>query len=417
MNLFLYNFLVFMMLPFMVVRIFIKSFSDADYKLNFLNRFGIYKNKNQSKNVVWFHAVSLGEVISSEKIVSQILKDYKVVLSVSTPTGLREAQKIFGSKLEVVYAPWDFIFFVSLFFKTYRPQALILFETEIWPSMIFKAHSVKIPIVISNGRLSKKSFNRYKKSFITTKTMKKISHIFAQSSNHKKRFHRLGVPLEKIKEVGSAKFDYDIYNNGINVNNKGRQIILAASTHKKEDELIIAAFKRLSFDMPEVELIIVPRHPERAKSIQNLLDIEGMNSEVLASIPNNNNNKNKISIISATGILKELYPLASIAFIGGSLFKEYGGHNVIEAASQKCPFIVGPYTYNFEDVILKFKENESCVQLDINLDIFNAFKTLLSDNNLRDNMANKALDVCIKNTGSSDIQYNNILNIIREDKS
>jgi len=415
MNLFLYNFLLFMMLPFMVVRIFIKSFSDADYKLNFLNRFGIYKNKNQSKNVIWFHAVSLGEVISSEKIVSQILKDYKVVLSVSTPTGLREAQKIFGSKLEVVYAPWDFIFFVSQFFKTYRPQALILFETEIWPSMIFKAHSVKIPIVISNGRLSKKSFNRYKKlSFITTKTLKKISFIFAQSSNHKKRFHRLGVPLEKIKEVGSAKFDYDIYKNGIDVNNKDRQIILAASTHKKEDELIIAAFKRLSLEMPEVELIIVPRHPERAKSIQNLLDREGMNSEVFKSIPNN---KNKISIISATGILKELYPLASIAFIGGSLFKEYGGHNVIEAASQKCPFIVGPYTYNFEDVVLKFKENESCVQLDDNLDIFNAFKNLLSDNNLRDNMANKALDVCIKNTGSSDIQYNKILNIIREDKS
>ena len=139
--------------------------------------------------------------------------------------------------------------------------------------MIFKAHSVKIPIVISNGRLSKKSFNRYKKlSFISTKTMKKISLIFAQSSNHKKRFHRLGVPLEKIKEVGSAKFDYDIYNNGIDVNNKDKQIILAASTHKKEDELIIAAFKRLSLEMPEVELIIVPRHPERAKSIQNLLD-------------------------------------------------------------------------------------------------------------------------------------------------
>ena len=283
--------------------------------------------------------------------------------------------------------------------------------------MIFKAHSVKIPIVISNGRLSKKSFNRYKKlSFITTKTLKKISFIFAQSSNHKKRFHRLGVPLEKIKEVGSAKFDYDIYNNGIDVNNKDKQIILAASTHKKEDGLIIAAFKRLSLEMPEVELIIVPRHPERAKSIQNLLDREGMNSEVFKSIPNNKN-KNKISIISATGILKELYPLASIAFIGGSLFKEYGGHNVIEAASQKCPFIVGPYTYNFEDVVLKFKENESCVQLDDNLDIFNAFKNLLSDNNLRDNMANKALDVCIKNTGSSDIQYNKILNIIREDKS
>ena len=109
MKLSLYNFLLLLMIPFMVSRLLIKSLRDKDYRLNFSNRLGIYK-KSKSSNIVWFHAVSLGEVISSQQIVVEILAEYDVVLSVSTPTGLREAKKIFGNSLEIVYAPWDLIF-------------------------------------------------------------------------------------------------------------------------------------------------------------------------------------------------------------------------------------------------------------------------------------------------------------------
>ena len=107
MRLFLYNFLLFLFIPVMGIRILLKSLSDKDYRSHFLNRLGIYKNSYHHKKVVWFHAVSLGEVISSKSIVDQILQKYTVILSVSTPTGLREAKKLFGNKVEVVYAPWD----------------------------------------------------------------------------------------------------------------------------------------------------------------------------------------------------------------------------------------------------------------------------------------------------------------------
>ena len=118
MNLFLYNFAMFLLLPFIAIRILFKSLRDKDYRANFSNRFGLYKNKSEINNAVWFHAVSLGEVIASQRIVKTISEEYDVVLSVSTPTGLREAKKIFESNIEIVYAPWDFSILVSNFYKT-----------------------------------------------------------------------------------------------------------------------------------------------------------------------------------------------------------------------------------------------------------------------------------------------------------
>ena len=134
----------------MVLRLIVKSIQDKDYIKDLSNRFGIYKKKidigkdiphgkifKSYKDPVWFHAVSLGEVIGSQTIVREILhKGDDVILSVSTPTGLREAKKIYSNDLEVVYAPWDFMLFVNSFLRKFKPKALILFETEIWPSMI-----------------------------------------------------------------------------------------------------------------------------------------------------------------------------------------------------------------------------------------------------------------------------------------
>ena len=412
MKLSLYNFLLLLMVPFMVSRLLIKSLRDRDYRLNFSNRFGIYK-KSKSSNIVWFHAVSLGEVISSQQIVMEILKEYDVVLSVSTPTGLREAKKIFGNSLEVVYAPWDFIFFVNGFFKSFNPIALILFETEIWPSMISKAHQSNIPVIISNARMSEISYKKYIKfGFFFADTMKKISLVFAQSDDHKTRFNKLGVSLDKIEKVGSVKFDINaILDNSIKIESD-EKFILAASTHKGEDELIINAFIKLRIEFKDLRLIIAPRHPERAQSIQSLISKNNLISVISPTVPQKFD-KNDVIIIKATGMMRELYSKASIAFIGGSLFKEYGGHNIIEAAVEKCPFIVGPHMHNFEDIVNLFTEKNSCIKLGHKKDILNAFQTLLNDSELRDGMISRALNICTDNKGSSGKQYTKILNTIR----
>ena len=414
MRFFLYNFLLFLVIPIMGIRVLFKSFSDKDYRSHFLNRLGIYKNLHHHKKVVWFHAVSLGEVISSKSIIDQISEKYTVILSVSTPTGLREANKLLGNKVEVVYAPWDFIFCVKGFFRSFDPIALILFETEIWPSFISVASSKKIPIVLSNGRMSESSFNRYKifGSFIRN-IIQKITIILAQSEEHKMRFNKLGAPIEKVKQVGSVKFDLNINFENESLKIKNKNLIFAASTHKGEDELIIDAFRKLKIDLPDIRLVIVPRHPERATNILKITDSKRLPTSIHSSMPDDLD-KDEIIIIRATGLMKEIYSISSVTLVGGSLLKNYGGHNIIEAAAEKCAFIVGPYMKNFKDVLAEFLKNDSCIQLNNELEIFKAFKDLLTNDELRDDMVMKALDVCIDNTGSTKKQYNTILETIRE---
>ena len=406
---------MFLCLPFMVGRILLKSMKDSDYKKHFLNRFGIYENAHNLKDIVWFHAVSLGEVISSKKIVKTIAKENNVVLSVTTPTGLREAKKIFGLDIEIVYAPWDLKWFISNYFKTYEPKSLILFETEIWPNMITQSFKNKIPIILSNGRMSDSSFKRYKKfNFVSNTVFQKITHAFVQSEAHKERFNLLGIDNHKISNTGSVKFDVEINQNPLR-NTIGNKILLAASTHKKEDEIVIKSYIQLLEENEDLKLIIVPRHPDRAELIQSLLDNFKLDSTLCKEIPQDFSNNN-VYVIKATGLLKKLYSIATLSYVGGSLFKEYGGHNIIEPASQRCPFIVGPFMKNFLDIVNDFKNHDACIQIQNEKELYNAFQTLLSDDQLRDDMSTRAAEVCLRSQGSLQEQCNTILKIIRGDK-
>ena len=415
MRLCLYNFMMYLCLPFMVGRILLKSMKDSDYKKHFLNRFGIYENAHNLKDIVWFHAVSLGEVISSKKIVKTIAKENNVVLSVTTPTGLREAKKIFGLDIEIVYAPWDLKWFISNYFKTYEPKSLILFETEIWPNMITQSFKNKIPIILSNGRMSDSSYKRYKKfNFLSNKVFQKITHAFVQSEAHKERFNLLGIDNHKISNTGSVKFDVEINQNPLR-NTIGNKILLAASTHKKEDEIVIKSYIQLLEENEDLKLIIVPRHPDRAELIQSLLDNFKLDSTLCKEIPQDFSNNN-VYVIKATGLLKKLYSIATLSYVGGSLFKEYGGHNIIEPASQRCPFIVGPFMKNFLDIVNDFKNHDACIQIQNEKELFNAFQTLLSNDELRDDMSTRAAEVCLRSQGSLQEQCNTILKIIRGDK-
>ena len=418
MKIFLYNCLVLILLPAMVVRIVFKSIKDKDYRLNFLQRFGIYNNIRSLENPIWFHAVSLGEVISSKKIINKIKKNNEIILSVSTPTGLREAKKIYGDKLLVIYAPWDFLIFINNFFKKFNPIALVIFETEIWPSMIHIAFKKNIPIVLSNARLSESSFKKYRRfRFFILDTLHKFSLILAQSNQHIHRFESMGVIKNKIKKVGSVKFDANSIDDQIDESiRRSDNLILAASTHIGEDEIIAETFIKLKENHENLRLVIVPRHPERSASVLKICLENGIESEISSKfLPEDNTSD--IVIINSIGILNDLYRNATISFIGGSLFKKYGGHNIVEPATNKCPFIVGPFMKNFEEVINLFKTQNACIQLIHSDELYYKIKELLNDEELRNNMANNALKVIESNRGSSDIQFKHINSLLNHETS
>ena len=412
MRIFTYNLIFLILLPFTVARIIIKSFLDRDYLTNFRHRFGIYNEKSKN-NPIWFHAVSLGEVIASETIIRKLLNDTNLVLTTSTPTGYREAKKIYGDKIKILYAPWDFILFVKGFIRNFNPIALILFETEVWPSMIYLSEKRKIPIILCNGRLSESSYKNYLLlSFFTKYIFKKFSLVLAQSEQHVKNFKNIGILDKKIKQVGSVKFD----TKNLKVKEPNQEkyldnLILATSTHAGEDEIIIDAYSKLRKEFADLKLIIVPRHPERSGSVLKAMDEKNINAKVSSNIPNEMNLLNAV-VINATGLLNSLYQMADIAFIGGSLLSKYGGHNIIEPASNKCAFIVGPYMRNFQDILNLFTDQNACMQIKSPDELISAYKELLNNNEFRINMIDNASKVVSDNSGSSEKQYRYINEII-----
>ena len=412
MRLFFYNCIILILLPILIIRLIFKNLQDKDYLKNFTNRLGFYKIKSY-QNIIWFHAVSLGEVISSQKIVKKLLEDNKVILSVSTPTGLREAKKIYGQNLLVVYAPWDFSIFVKSFLNKFRPKALILFETEIWPSMIHACWKNNIPVILSNARLSESSYKKYEFiSVFINSTLNKLSLILVQSHEHARRFKALGINNDIIFKVGSTKFDLESENKFETSDiNLCHDFILAASTHKGEDELIISSYLKLKEEFKDLKLVLVPRHPERANTIKDILKRKNMDSEISSDIKFNLN-KHDVVVINATGLLNILYKRAKVSFIGGSLFSKYGGHNIIEPAFNKSPFIVGPHMKNFEDVLSLFLKKDACIQLKSPVLLYDAFKKLLNNDELRTHMIDNAIRVVSENKGSSNQQYKYIKHLI-----
>ncbi len=419
MKLFFYNCVLLILLPLMVIRIFLKSIKDKDYIKNFKNRFGIYNEKSKT-SPVWFHAVSLGEVISSKNLVKKILEEDDIVLTVSTPTGLREAKKIYKDRLHVIYAPWDFQIFVNNFLNHFKPKALILFETEIWPTFISSSRKKKLPIILSNARLSKSSYNRYKTlSFFFKDILDMFSIILAQSKKHVERFESIGANKNIIYEVGSVKFDNNSKTHAAKPSTS-EDIILATSTHKGEDEIIIKSFVELKKEINDIKLIIAPRHPERSISVSDILRKNDIKNIILEDIPFSLSDfcqkifvENDVIVIGQTGLLNDLYQMAGVSFIGGSLISKYGGHNIIEAASNECPFIVGPYMRNFEDILDSFICKDACIKLNHPDKLTSAFRKLLNNDSLRTNMIDNALDVVNENQGSTEKQFKYIQNTLK----
>ena len=410
MKLFIYNSIVLLLLPFFLVRILFKSIQDKDYASRLHHRLGFYK-QNKIQNSIWFHAVSLGEVIASEKIIKKLLESNDIVLSVTTPTGLRQAKKIYKDKISIIYAPWDFWFFISGVFRSYNPKALIIFETEIWPSMISYSRNKNIPVILCNGRLSDNSLKNYMifKNFFK-KILNKFELIFVQTKNHKENFKSLIGSDEIIEICGSVKFDTDTKEEPQN-HISNYSFFLASSTHPGEDEIILNAFTKLKESFGDLKLIIVPRHPERANSIKSLFSNQNVKAKILSDT-DQINGEDEIVIFNAIGHLNKLYSIANLAFVGGSMFKETGGHNIIEPAANMCPFIFGPYIYNFEDISQMFLSENACIQISNEDELYTAAKKILSSSEFSSQLVSNAISVVKSNKGSVDKQSSAIIQIL-----
>ena len=344
-----------------MLRMFWRAFKTPKYGRRWYERFGFVPKINMDEKVIWIHSVSVGEALAATSLIKKIQKRYPetvLVVTTTTLTGSERVRSIFPSSVYHVYAPYDLPGAVNRFLKRTHPSLVIIMETELWPNIIHYCNDIKIPIIVANARMSEKSLKGYQKfSRLTKKMLHKVDHIVAQHKDDAENFLKLGLPSSRLTIAGNIKFDAILDSELIlraselkaewSDANK-RQIFLAASTHRGEDEIVLNAYKQISKSYPALLLVIVPRHPERFIEVAQLCEEHNLvtvkRSDGFKPVEND-----QVLLGDSMGELMLFYGACDVAFVGGSLIPA-GGHSLIEPAIWGAPLISGPSLFNFTEV-------------------------------------------------------------------
>ncbi len=308
---------------------------------------------------LWIHAASVGEAGIAYSMAQEIKKDNPaslVFVSMITSTGLERINALNESQ-DMKYvdhaflAPIDSPLVTNVFVNAITPNAMIIVETEIWPSLIRSMSRRGIPVTVINGKLTSKSFRRYMSfRFMFKKIVRDISLFCVQSRTYSKRFGMLGVPLERIETIGNIKFDSlpessdydrDTLRRDFGIPAVAR-LFVAGSTRPGEEKLLIRAFERISDAHPDAVMVVVPRHLKRVPEIERLLTDAGLGYVKRTAKKRLESTGNSVLILDTMGELLPMFACADVAFVGGSLMN-FGGHNPMEPSALGVPVLFGPY--------------------------------------------------------------------------
>ncbi|WP_181705921.1 3-deoxy-D-manno-octulosonic acid transferase [Chthonobacter rhizosphaerae] len=304
--------------------------------------------------VVWVHAASVGETVAVLPLVRRVAEaDVAVLLTTITTTSADMARRQLPASVVHQYMPLDMAPYVESFLDAWTPRLAIFVESEIWPVAVRALARRDIPLVVSNGRMSARSFRGWRRfPAAASAVFGRIPLCLAQSEADAARFETLGV--RRAVSVGNIKFDAPVPEAGRTAAAALRQavgdrpVLLAASTHEGEDEVILEAFERLKDRLPDLLLILAPRHPERGGAVAAMAGARGLSAcqRGTGALPARGTD---VYVADTVGELGTLYRLATVAFVGGSLVP-HGGHNPIEPARLGAAIVSGPHVANFEDI-------------------------------------------------------------------
>jgi len=324
-------------------------------RLGFLNE-GLIKIRDEK--LIWAHAASVGEVVAIGNLIRALRKrcpGYNFVVSTLTSTGQTMARKAIPDARALVYFPLDFSCIVRRVLDTINPKLFIIAETEIWPNLIREAKNRRIPIIVANGRISVDSFRKYKMvKFFMKRILEKVDLFIMQSQMDAERIISLGADASKVTVTGNLKFDVedDILLRAGGLDLKiNRPILVAGSTHRGEEEIILDVYREIRNLYPDMLLILAPRHPERISEIERLLNNKNFKFARRTQLSSqfSDGELGEVILLDTVGELGRFYVLARIVFVGGSLVPA-GGHNILEPASLGKGVLFGPYMDNFQEI-------------------------------------------------------------------
>lgn len=409
MNRHLYTLLFTLAMPLVLARLYWRGRRAPDYRRRIGERLGRLPPGLHAGGI-WVHAVSVGEAIAAIPVIRALQQSHPslpLTVTCMTPTGSERIRAALGDSVQHCYLPYDLPWLASRFLGRLAPRLAIVMETELWPNHIHECARRGIPVVLANARLSERSARGYARMRgLTAPMLRELTLIAVQTAVEAERFIDLGARPERVRVTGSIKFDLAIDPSLVSRAQLLRQqwqaetrpIWIAASTHAGEDEIILAAHRRLLEIHPLALLILVPRHPERFAAVFELCQRQGFET-VRRSTGEAVGATASVLLGDTMGELLFLYALADLAFVGGSLVPN-GGHNLLEPAALGLPVLSGPHLFNFQEIAERMRDAGALMTVDGDAELASRLSALWSEPLRAQAMGEAALGVLEKNRGA-----------------
>ena len=404
---FLYSILMQLLIPGALIRLGFRGRAEPAYRHHLAERFGHVPSSLGPGADIWLHAVSAGESIAAAPLIEALLaQGHTLVLSTTTPTGRAQLMRQFSGRAVICYGPFDLQRCIKRFLNQVRPNLVLMIETEIWPNWMTACASREIPVALLNARLSERSFRGYQKlGSMMGATLRQFSWIAVQSTVHAARFKALGAAPDRLSVTGSIKADQvlpaDFRAQVAVIQEKlaHRTLLLAASTHPGEEQMLLAAFKVLKAKHPQLLMVLVPRHVQRAAELQAMSAQLGL----IQSLADKDHftDETDVVIVNVMGQLLYWYGASTVTFVGGSLVP-HGGHNFLEPALCGCAIVTGPWVFNFEAQAEQFQKQAALTLVNDESELIEALERLLVDPVIRKVQADRARQLVDESRGALD---------------
>lgn len=392
----LYDLLLCLSALFLVPYYLLRGLRYGKMRRGIRERIGIYtetfRSAVKNRQVIWVHAVSVGETRAAIPLLKALRLQYpEALLLVSnvTETGRAIADGVKEADL-CVFFPFDLSWVVRRILALVRPSVIILVETEIWPNFVMEARRQKIPVVLVNGRISDRSFPRYRMAGkVLAPILGSLSAFCMQTERDARRIRHLGAVAGRVQVTGNLKFDMQPPQMDSADLSSLRQafclhpearIWVAGSTHEGEESLLVEVYQRLLAACPELLLVLVPRHPERCRQVLDEMLKKEISAVLRSSLADRQEPvlPGQVLIVDTLGEMLKLYSLADLVFVGGSLVP-VGGHNVLEASLMKKPVMFGSYMQNFKEIARLLRQAHGGLQVKDAEDLYLQMRLLLEN--------------------------------------
>jgi 3-deoxy-D-manno-octulosonic-acid transferase len=397
----------------------VKMIRRGGYREKFGQRLGIYDQQLRvrlsKQKSTWLHAVSVGEVNIALKVaraLQALEPDLHSVLTTTTTTGFALANKNAPPWIEVVYTPVDYWPIMRRAFSVIRPTRILLVEAEVWPNLVAFAHERRIPVALVNARLSLRSERRFRRfRFFVAPTFRLLDLVCAQEPEDVDRWTALGVAPDRIRAVGSIKYDPDgsdqtsaaqrnAQPTSFSEIDRGGPVLFGGSTHRGEEEILATIFLRLRQLFPSLRLFIAPRHVERLREIRAQFAALPIHVTLASELAIDRESDADCIVLDTTGELQRWYPIATIVFMGKSL-TAHGGQNPVEPIMAGKPVVFGPHMENFATLAKALVSKKGAIQVRDVDSLEQTIAGLLRDAEARRRLVQSAREVLTGHQGAT----------------